>query len=625
MTETRQESQSGWNHVRAALVAAWFVAVWLVWQNESARPGNRPDDQGVWLSLVANADMDTTLFIPLLAIAPLVWWKRRPEASRTDEVRSVPNCSLTGALLLSVVAGAAAFMMSQRVADMSPDPGGKGRFGSMPPAYHDEYSYLFQAETFLAGRTAFPSQGPPGLFDQMQVLNDDGVYASRYFPAPGLFLAPFVSMGKPYLGHQIANGLIAALLSFLACRSMGLMAGAIAGTCLSFAPGMTIFSNLLLAHHPALLGLSVFLVAMLEARNKAALVLSLIAGFGLTFAMLCRPMTAAGVALPFGVWILYRLVRPAESRRHFVKISVGLGTNILCGFVLLAVYNNSVTGESFTTPYSIYTDTYTPNHVYGFNNVERGTKVETAKRIAKYDGWAENLTPPLAVRNMRERLRWSFVWTLGLVPNAMLAVCCLILWPKLPFAARMLFASIASLHLVHIPYWFDGIMHYHYVFESGALWCVLAGMVLVTIARQRDVGLVSRPALWVMACVIVTITTNFRPMPNPFIANADMFPVSRVHSEISGISFSRSRYWKFQQLLADIHKPALVLIKHDPADIHIEYVNNHPALKAQVLTGQAEAWSEDLLLTEDPLADRAIYLFDPRESPDRLVPIDSTR
>ena len=268
MTETRQESQPGWNHVRAALVTAWFVAVWLVWQNESARLADRPDDQELWLSLVANADMDTTLFIPLLAIAPLVWWKRRPEASRTDEVRSVPNCPLTGALLLSVVAGAAAFMMSQRVADMSPDPGGKGRFGSMPPAYHDEYSYLFQAETFLAGRTAFPSQGPPGLFDQMHVLNDDGVYASRYFPGPGLFLAPFVSMGKPYLGHQIANGLIAALLSFLACRSMGLMAGAIAGTCLSFAPGMTIFSNLLLAHHPALLGLSCLLYTSPSPRDQ---------------------------------------------------------------------------------------------------------------------------------------------------------------------------------------------------------------------------------------------------------------------------------------------------------------------------------------------------------------------
>lgn len=617
----QQDSLPGPNHIRAALLAAWIVALLLVWQNESTRLAAPNKNQSVWLALVADADMDTTLFIPVLAIAPLAWWKRRPAAEGSTGSGDVRKVSLAGALVLAAVVGCGGFFVSQRVASMPAQPNTKGSFGSLPPAYHDEYSYLFQAETFLAGRTTFPSQGPPGLFDQMHVLNDDGVFASRYFPATGLFLAPFVSAGKPYLGHQIANGLIAALLCFLTCRSMGLAAGAISGTCLACAPGMAIFSNLLLAHHPTLLGLSVFLVAMFEARQKAPLMWGLVGGFGLTSAMLSRPMTAAGVALPFGIWILYRLVRSGELRSHFARISVGLGANILCGFALLAVYNNSVTGDFLTTPYSVYTNSYTPNHVYGFNNVERGKAVEADKRIAKYDGWAENLTPALAVRNMRNRMRWSFVWTLGLVPNAMLAVCCLILWPRLSFAARMLFASIVSLHVLHIPYWFDGIMHYHYVFESGALWCALAGMLLVTLARQRSFGLMSRPGLWVLACFFVTMTTNFRPMLNPFVAGADVFPVSRVQRELGGISFSRFRYSNFERLLSDIEKPALVLIKHDPSDIHIEYVNNHPALEADVLTGQADAYPRSNPPVGKAITGRRVYLFDPKKSPDRLVPL----
>ena len=68
-----------------------------------------------------------------------------------------------------------------------------GRFGDLPPAYHDEFSYQFQAKTFLAGRLSFPSFAPmPELFDQMHVLNE-GRFASRYFPGAGLWLAPFVN------------------------------------------------------------------------------------------------------------------------------------------------------------------------------------------------------------------------------------------------------------------------------------------------------------------------------------------------------------------------------------------------------------------------------------------------
>ena len=68
----------------------------------------------------------------------------------------------------------------------------------MPPAYHDEYSYLFQARTLLAGRFSFPgSTVQPELFDQMHVLNE-GRMASRYYPGTGIWLAPFVALGHPY-------------------------------------------------------------------------------------------------------------------------------------------------------------------------------------------------------------------------------------------------------------------------------------------------------------------------------------------------------------------------------------------------------------------------------------------
>src|SRR5207342_1934219 len=79
-------------------------------------------------------------------------------------------------------------------------------FEGLPPAYHDEYSYLFQARTFLAGRVSFPSHEAARLFDQMHVLNE-GQFASRYFPGTGLWMAPFVALGNPWWGHWFAGAL----------------------------------------------------------------------------------------------------------------------------------------------------------------------------------------------------------------------------------------------------------------------------------------------------------------------------------------------------------------------------------------------------------------------------------
>src|SRR5262249_60843125 len=65
-----------------------------------------------------------------------------------------------------------------------------------------------------------------------------------------------------------------------------------------------LFSNLLLAHHPTLVGLGLFLLGYLRMICKGSKAWALAAGLGLAFAMLCRPLTAAGVAFPFGVHFL---------------------------------------------------------------------------------------------------------------------------------------------------------------------------------------------------------------------------------------------------------------------------------------------------------------------------------
>jgi hypothetical protein len=168
------------------------------------------------------------------------------------------------------------------------------RFADLPPAYHDEYSYLFQAKTFLAGHLSFPSHEAPRLFDQMHVLNE-GRFASRYFPGTGMWMAPFVACDRPYWGHWFAGALTAFLIFWTGRELGGDGAGLVAGFLTAVSPGMALFGNLLLAHQPTLMGLSLFLMAFIRLRNRARIGYALLAGIGLTFAMLCRPMTAAGL------------------------------------------------------------------------------------------------------------------------------------------------------------------------------------------------------------------------------------------------------------------------------------------------------------------------------------------
>src|SRR5690606_21719037 len=117
---------------------------------------------------------------------------------------------------------------------------------------------------------------------------------------------------------------------------------------------------------------------------------ALAAGCGLAFAMTCRPMTAAGFALPFGVSFAIGWIRSLERSETFhlrdmARSTLAMGLPLLAGAALLLLQNRAITRDAFVTPYSQYTALYTPRHVYGFHNVERGEKQLGPKVVENYD------------------------------------------------------------------------------------------------------------------------------------------------------------------------------------------------------------------------------------------------
>lgn len=544
-----------------------------------------------------------------------------------------------------------------------------GSMLGLSPGMHDEWSYLFQAETFLLGRFSLPGENAiPGLFDQIHVLNE-GRFASRYFPGTGLWLAPFVALGIPYPGQWLAAGL-AALLIHEAGRTVGgPLCGLVAGALVALAPGVAELCGALLAHAPTLLGLSLFLAAFARARASetaegARFGWGLAAGAGLALAMLCRPLTAAAVGLPFGLLLVLELGRSLRgdasngaaepmpgapqgrrSGRRSVPIAARLmlatGLPLAAGLFFLAAHDHAITGRVWKTPYGLYNDLYTPRHVYGFENGTRGDAVEAPKRDVDYDRWARNLTWPAGLRNARARLKYSLRASVGTIPFAVglvaLGGALARRRPAAPTRAPeagagpsgaasgfgpgavdgdpargfwlACLAAIALLHLAHVPYWFVGIHAYHYVFESIPLYALVVGG---GVGSAEPFGRRTRRPLLApafAALALVPAVGQWLPFDGPLQTES-----GRALRAGSSFRTSREQHQRFLDLVDArvLTRPALVLVEQPPRNFHVDFVVNEPTLDGPVLFGRFDPRRMKLDAIAAAFPDRALYLFNER-------------
>ncbi len=604
------------------LTGLLILIVPIEWQHYQ-RTFNSPQPLTAWM---ANFSGETSLFFLWLFLLPLAWrMKRVPEFEATPRgflawahagtffTRTARERDLAaraphkGRWVLPAAMGLLGFLNTLAVGH---------RFDDLPPAFHDEYSYLFQAETFLQGRLSNPRFEPaPELFDQIHVLNlQPGHFVSRYFPGTGLWLTPFLAFGIPYFGYAIAQGLITGLIAALARDLAGNGACLLAGLLTALMPGMMLFSNLLLAHHPGLIGLSLFLWAFHRNIIQSQWSYALAAGIGLTYAMWCRPMTAFGIGLPYGIWFVAGLFRERTWKQRLIQTSAMSGP-LVVGLLMLLPYNAATTGDPFLTPYQQYTQNYTPRHVYGFDNRVRGEAwiAEQAAAgvelpiVENYDRWATNLTMRGAIQNERNRLVSTGQWTLGIIPTLAAVLFFLSIGHRDHPEWWLIPAAILSLHLVHLPYWFDGIMHWHYVFEAAPLLALIFARDMQLIVRNS--WKLHRPWLagWWLglpALGLLISYTTFEP-----------FWQSTLSAGISEIRYAREKHDTFNKMVATIpDTPAVVFIVPDPNDLHLDYVVNDPALDAPVLRAHRLTDRFDIPQLRELFPARRLYQFDVRTS-----------
>jgi hypothetical protein len=592
-----------------------------------------------WSDWFIGVNVDTTPALLLFVVLPFFWLVRRPLWSFSGgwwerlTVWWVSSVETPPSIRAIVLVATTSLTMCAHVGSIQVGDREQYRFGNLPPAFHDEFSYLVQAETYLAGRVSF--EGHPTaarLFDQMHVVNE-GRFASRYFPATGLFVAPWLWLGFPLLGHWLAGAATCVFVFFIGRELANNGTGFVASLLTALSPGMALFGNLVLAHHPTLLGLFFFAWLFLRWLRTGSHCDAFLAGLGLSWAMLCRPMTAAGFALPFGIVFVAKLwlqrtrsanegecsttppvARPRWRFGLVWRPLLAMALPLVIGFGVLAIHNRAITGSVMVSPYQLFNDVYTPRHVYGFNNVVRGEQHLGPRVLDHYDRWAENLTPALAVENTKNRLLASWQWTVGLVPLLAASLIFLATGSTRDRRWWLIYGAIVSLFIAHVPYWFVGMFHWHYVFETGPLWCLLLAAVTDKLccwwlADERP----WMPIWWslLMASAVAVNLTDLLPFWYP----------SKLQAVVEQVAFSRLKYQAFDELLRhDVRRrPALVLIEADPADRHIDYVVNEPSLSADVLRGRYPVpdWPLERIVAEFPR--RSVYLFRAKTGDLRLI------
>ena len=619
------------------VIIGWLSSLCVCLWFESSRLQAAMNSPAGALGWFSDWNSDTTLPLLVLLCFPAIvfqgvrglpWPALRKQLSKpvaaaeTENVNS-PGWHLfvtSGLFLISFLCSASIGWREIDVGSnmVQPERGNSVRFAHLPPAYHDEFSYLLQARTFLAGRLSWPPMTVrPDLFHQIHVLNEPTT-ASRYFPWTGVWLAPFVAYDVPWLGQWIAGSLSCVFFFRSLLRLLPFRSAVIGGLLIAVSPGLAVFSNLLLAHHATMLALSVFLWAFLRLMASGRAFDAFVAGVFLTLAMLGRPMTAAGFALPFGGWFLFQLAqrhsgnaRPPERKEAFsFRHVVAMGGPIIVGFVVLIIMNQSITGHWSRSAYQHYTDTWTPSHRFGFNNAEIGQATAGPKTLKAYDRWATNLTPRKSMENVWNRTIAGSQWSLGITALLFAAICALpscCRWSGGDLRIGLISLSIVTLHLVHIPYWYDGIMHWHYVFETAPLMLMLAAVGLRNSAEiMYTIRIKSPMRVWLLALICSCLLPNW--------VNADSFwGISRVSQAVSEQAFSRVRFELFNRLVRSsaVQHPCLILVDERNSDPQLSYIINPPEMTGDVLICRHPEKKTEISELSSVFSGRSVYIFNP--------------
>jgi hypothetical protein len=229
------------------------------------------------------------------------------------------------------------------------------------PRTHDEFSYTVMAETFASGHVSNPPPPLTEFFDTFHVLMRP-IYASKYFPAQGIFLA----VGEKLTGHD-AVGLW--LGSALACTAITWMLqgwispgwGLLGGFLFVVQYGIfSYWSQSYWGGMVAALGGALFFGAIRRLWDRFSWQNAFWLAIGLLILANSRPAEGFLAVLPITALFLHHLWRNCRWREAglWPGLVMPLVLTLAPGVAAMGAYNRAITGSAFKTPYMLHEQQY---------------------------------------------------------------------------------------------------------------------------------------------------------------------------------------------------------------------------------------------------------------------------
>ncbi|MBI4430273.1 MAG: glycosyltransferase family 39 protein [Candidatus Omnitrophica bacterium] len=438
------------------------------------------------------------------------------------------------------------------------------------PLIHDEMSYLLQAETFLRGRIANPTHPEHLFFDAFHVINE-GIYASVYFPGFGLTLAPFVLLGIPYANPITIYGLHLLLIYAIGFELFDRKTAWLALFLTAVSPAIFVQTALLLSHLSCATSLLVFFLAYVKLIKNGSARWGLILSSAWGFAFLTRPITAIGFIVPFAIHALIRLFKKmlALTKVTMAAILLPLAT-VVC---LFFIYNKTVTGSYFKTPYGLYFETHAPYRHNGSNAWEKSADQAESSSVHRWfnEHYPSHL-PKTVILNILIRTYKFVEWLFGSTWAGLLAIS--IWWRKLFSRGAwhiLLFSVWICLQLAYAPHWYAGITVFGATYLTESIGLVVLG---ISNAILTDFQSLSKKL----------------PRVSKYIGLAGL--VICIMSSIGRLSEAREymisanehQLWINQELKERDIKKAVLFIKHpENYTLDRDFIRNDPDFKNPII------------------------------------------
>lgn len=215
----------------------------------------------------------------------------------------------------------------------------------------DENTYVFMARVFASGRLYLPSMPEEirPFFDNQFIIND-GKWYGIYFPGHPMVLALGALVGAERWIPSLVTVLTVVMGFLVARRIFGARAAALSALLLPAAVYVVLPSATLLAHSTAALALLTFVYGAIRVGGAPdSMRWWVVAGIGLVWAGVTRPLGPAAFSIPWLLWLaacVWKSGRPRAWAGGMVFAAIGLASLALfCG------YNYALTGDPFQTGY----------------------------------------------------------------------------------------------------------------------------------------------------------------------------------------------------------------------------------------------------------------------------------